>query len=71
MPAETTTPAVSGRYAAPVCRGEKPSTFCMYSVRKKNMDRKPATPTSWVTSAAASPLIRNMESGMRGFRTRR
>ena len=42
----------------------------MYRVRKKNIDRKPAKPTSWVTSAAASPLIRKIDSGTSGLRLR-
>ena len=32
---------------------ESPSMFCMYSVRKKNIEQQPAIAMSWVTSAAA------------------
>jgi hypothetical protein len=36
-------------------------------VRKKNIERKPASAMSWVTLAAASPRTRKIESGTRGF----
>ena len=43
----------------------------MYSVRKKNIAKKPANAISWVASAAASPLTRKIENGNSGLRLRR
>ncbi len=42
----------------------------MYSVRKKNIGKKPASATICVASATATPLIRRIDSGTSGFRTR-
>src|SRR4029450_916978 len=38
----------------------------MYSVRKKNIGRKPAAVTSCVASATATPLTRRIDIGTRG-----
>ena len=43
----------------------------MYRVRKKNIARKPANAISCVASAAASPLMRKIDSGSSGFLLRR
>ena len=40
----------------------------MYKVRKKNSETNPAKAIIWVTSAAASPLVRKMEKGNSGSR---
>jgi hypothetical protein len=39
----------------------------MYKVRKKNIDRNPASAISWVTLAAARPRTRKIDSGTSGF----
>ncbi len=39
----------------------------MYKVKKKNVASSPAIAMSWVTSAAARPLILKTENGSSGF----
>jgi hypothetical protein len=62
---------VSGRKARPACSGLKPSTPCMYWVRKKNIPNIVPTSNSMVTYAATRSVLANSRSGTIGWLTRR
>ena len=63
-------PTLTGTYASPDRSWEKPRTFCIYRVTKKNIEKNPAQAITWVASAAARPLIRKIDSGTSGWARR-
>ena len=56
----------SGMYARPAFSAENPSTFCMYSVMKKNIENSDIATKIAVTLAPVSVRLRKIEKGTSG-----